>query len=94
MRHLRELRLAYRMALEWAERSVLRLASAKDLDSMRVAMDQLPADARARLVALIKDLSAKLMPTLDSLVAIPAVGDKIKPVIDDLRRKLNGMVTA
>jgi hypothetical protein len=63
------------------------------LDSMRVAMDQLPADARARLVALIKDLSAKLMPTLDSLGAIPAVGDKIKPVIDDLRRKLNGMVT-
>jgi hypothetical protein len=29
-----------------------------------------------------------------SLVAIPAVGDKIKPVIDDLRLKLNGMVTA
>ena len=64
------------------------------LDSMRVAMDQLPADARASLVALVKDLSAKLMPSIDSLVAIPAVGDKLKPLIDELRRKLNGMVTA
>ena len=64
------------------------------LDSMRVAMDQLPADARARMVTLVKDLSAKLMPTIDSLVAIPAVGDTIKPLIDELRRKLNGMVTA
>lgn len=63
------------------------------LDSMRVAMDQLPADARARLVALVKDFSTKLMPTIDSVVAIPAVGDTIKPLIDELRRKLNGLVT-
>jgi len=63
------------------------------LDSMRVAMDQLPADARTRLVALVKDSSAKLMPTIDSVVAIPAVGDTIKPLIDELRRKLNGLVT-
>ncbi len=64
------------------------------LDVMRVAMDQLPADARARLVALVKDLSAKLMPTIDSVVAMPVVGDTIKPLSDELRRKLNGMVTA
>jgi len=63
------------------------------LDAMRVAMDQLPADARARLVALVKDFNAKLMPTIDSVVAMPAVGDTIKPLIDELRRKLNGMVT-
>ena len=41
-----------------------------------------------------KDLSAKLMPTIDSVVAMPAVGDTIKPLSDELRRKLNGMVTA
>jgi hypothetical protein len=63
------------------------------LDSMRVAMDQLPAEARSRLVALVKESSAKLMPVMDSVVAMPAVGDTIKPVIDELRRKLNGMVT-
>jgi Bacterial protein of unknown function (DUF937) len=63
------------------------------LDTMRVAMDQLPADARNRLVALVKDSSAKLMPAMDSVMAMPAVGDTIKPLIDELRRKLNGMVT-
>ena len=64
------------------------------LDSVRVVMDQLPADARARLVALVKDSSATLMPAIDSVMAMPAVGDTIKPLIDELRRKLNGMATA
>jgi Bacterial protein of unknown function (DUF937) len=63
------------------------------LDSMRVAMDQLPVDARNRLVALVKDSSAKLMPAMDSVMAMPGVGDTIKPLIDELRRKINGMVT-
>jgi hypothetical protein len=64
------------------------------LDSMRVEMGQLPADARSRLAALVKELSAKLMPVMDSVVAMPVVGDTIKPVIEELRRKLNGMATA
>jgi Bacterial protein of unknown function (DUF937) len=63
------------------------------LDSMRVAMDQLPADARSRLVPLVKDFSAKLTPTMDSVMAMPAIGDTIKPLIDELRRKINGIVT-
>jgi hypothetical protein len=63
------------------------------LDTMRVAMDQLPVDARNRLVALVKDSSAKLMPAMDSVMAMPGVGDTLKPLIDELRRKLNGMAT-
>jgi hypothetical protein len=63
------------------------------LDSMRVAMDQLPTEARSRLAALVKESSAKLMPVMDSVVAMPAVSDTIKPLVDELRRKLNGMVT-
>jgi hypothetical protein len=63
------------------------------LDSMRVAMDQLPAEARSRLAALVKESSAKLMPVMDSVAAMPVVADTIKPLIDELRRKLNGMVT-
>jgi hypothetical protein len=64
------------------------------LDTMRVAMNQLPADARAKLVALVKDLGAKLMPTIEAATAIPAVGDTLKPYVDDLRSKLNALGTA
>jgi hypothetical protein len=63
------------------------------LDSIRVAMDQLPAEARTSLVALVKDVNAKLTPVMDAVVAMPTVGDTIKPLVDELRRKLNGMVT-
>ena len=64
------------------------------LDTMRVEINQLPADARARLVALVKDLGAKLLPTIQAATAIPAVGDTLKPFVDDLRSKLNAMGTA
>jgi hypothetical protein len=64
------------------------------LDTMRVAMNQLPADARAKLVALMKDLGAKLMPTIEAATAIPAVGDTLKPYVDDLRSKLNALGAA
>jgi hypothetical protein len=61
------------------------------LDSLRGSMDQLPPDARTKLAALFKDLAAKLTPPLDSVVAMPVVGDRIKPLLDELRRKLNAM---
>jgi hypothetical protein len=64
------------------------------LETMRVVMSQLPGDARAKLVTLVQELSTKLMSTLDSAVAIPAVGDTIKPFVDDLRSKLRAMGAA
>jgi hypothetical protein len=64
------------------------------LDTLRFTINQLPVDARAKPVALVKDLSAKLMPTLDSAVTLPAVGNTVKPFVDELRHKLNAMVTA
>jgi hypothetical protein len=64
------------------------------LDTMRVGMNQLPAEARARLVALVKDLRAKLMPTIEAAMATPLVGDTLKPYVDDLRSKLNALGTA
>ena len=64
------------------------------LDTMRGAMNQLPADARARLVAMVKDMGAKLLPMIESAMAIPAVGDTLKPYVDDLRSKLNALGTA
>jgi hypothetical protein len=64
------------------------------LDTIRVGMNQLPADARGKLVALVKDLGAKLMPTIEAAMAIPTVGDTLKPYVDDLRGKLNALSTA
>jgi len=64
------------------------------LDTMRGALNQLPADARAKLIALVKDLGAKLLPTIEAATAIPAVGDRLKPYVDDLRSKLNALGTA
>jgi hypothetical protein len=64
------------------------------LDTMRVALNQLPTDARARLVALVKDQGTKLLPTIEAAMAIPAVGDTLKPYVDELRSKLNALGTA
>ena len=43
-------------------------------------MNQLPADARAKVVALVKDLGAKLLPTIEAAMALPAVGDTLEAV--------------
>ena len=64
------------------------------LDTMRVALNQLPSDARAKLVALVQEQGTKLMSTLDAVIAIPAVGDTIKPFVDELRNKLRAMGAA
>jgi hypothetical protein len=64
------------------------------LDTIRIAMNQLPVDARAKLAVLVKDLGAKLMPTIEAATAIPAVGDTLRPFVDDLRSKLNALDTA
>ena len=64
------------------------------LDTIRVTMNQLPSDVRAKVVALVQELGTKLIPTLDAVIAIPAVGDTIKPFVDELRSKLHAMGTA
>ena len=63
------------------------------LDALRVGLDQLPTDARAKLVTVVKDLGAKLMPTIEAAMATPVVGDTLKPFVDDLRSKLNALGT-
>jgi hypothetical protein len=63
------------------------------LDSLRGAMDQLPAEARARLVALCKDGASTLMPTINSAMAIPGVSDRLQPIVDEIRAKLMAVVS-
>jgi hypothetical protein len=64
------------------------------LDTMRFALNQIPVDARGNLVTLVQDQSTKLLSTIDAVMATPVVNDTIKPVVDELRRKLNAMGTA
>jgi Bacterial protein of unknown function (DUF937) len=64
------------------------------LDSLRAGMDQLPLDLKARIAALIKDQGAKLTPVFDSIFAMPVVGDRLKPLIDELRTKMNTLASA
>ena len=52
------------------------------LDALRVGLNQLPTDARA-----------KLMPIIEAAMATPVVGDTLKPFVDDLRSKLNALGT-
>ena len=63
------------------------------LDALRVGLNQLPTDARAKLVALVQDQGAKLMPTIEAAMATPVIGDTLKPFVDDLRSKLNALGT-
>jgi Bacterial protein of unknown function (DUF937) len=63
------------------------------LDALRVGLNQLPTDARAKLVALVQDQGAKLLPTIEAAMATPVVGDTLKPFVDDLRSKLNALGT-
>jgi hypothetical protein len=59
------------------------------LDSLRGSVDQLPSDARGKIAAQFTDLRAKLTPAVDSVLAMPAVGDRLKPLIEELRTKMN-----
>jgi hypothetical protein len=64
------------------------------LDSLRGSMDQLPPDARAKLAALFTDQRAKLTPVIDSVLAMPVVGDRLRPLIEELRTKMNMVASA
>jgi hypothetical protein len=58
-----------------------------------VTLEHSQLDAALQAEIVVKDCGAKLMLAKDSVVAMPVVGDTIMPVIDELRRELNVMVT-
>jgi hypothetical protein len=63
------------------------------LDALRGAMDQLPTDAKARIIALCKDGASKLMPAINSAMALPGVSDRIQPIVDEIRANLTAVVS-
>ena len=77
-----------------AEAAVPKLRGlSSQLDTLRGSMDQLPAEGKARIVALCKDGASKLMPVINSAMAIPGVSDRIQPIVDEIRAKLTAVVS-
>jgi hypothetical protein len=64
------------------------------LDTLRGTMDQLPLDLKARIAALVRDHGAKLTPVFDSILATPVIGDRLRPLVEELRTKMNALASA
>jgi hypothetical protein len=61
------------------------------LDTMKTAVGALPADAKTTVNSLFETSLASLKPIITKVLAIPGVSEKIKPVVDELLSKINGL---
>jgi hypothetical protein len=59
------------------------------LDSVRKLTDNLPAAAKTKLTTALADSRSTFNAAVDKVMAIPGVGEKLKPVIDELKAKLD-----
>lgn len=59
------------------------------LDGLKKVAAALPADARSKFGPMIADARTSLETAAQKVMAIPGVGEKIKPVIDELMKKLS-----
>jgi hypothetical protein len=59
------------------------------LDAVKKMTATLPTDARAKLTPMITDARTALDAAVQKVSAIPGVGDKIKPVVEELTKKLS-----
>jgi hypothetical protein len=61
------------------------------LDSIKSGIGTLPADAKTQMTSLFQSSWAKLKPTIDRVMSIPGVSEKIKPVVDELVTKATAL---
>ena len=61
----------------------------KKLDSISTMTSQLPPETRTKLAALADTSRTTLRSAADKALALPGVGEKIKPVVDELIKKLD-----
>jgi hypothetical protein len=64
----------------------------KQLDTIGLSMKALPASTRTKLTSSIKEWRDKLKPTTDKVLAMPAVGDKVKPSIEGMYTKIDALI--
>jgi hypothetical protein len=62
------------------------------LDDAKSTMEKLPADGKEAIRSMLKPALAQLKALTDKAVALPGVGEKIKPVLDEITGKLNALV--
>jgi hypothetical protein len=58
------------------------------LNAIKTTSDQLPTTARSTLSAITRDALPKLRDLIKTVLAIPGVGDKLQPVLNDIVNKL------
>jgi hypothetical protein len=64
---------------------------ANELDRLRTAAERLPAETRERIAEAIKAAASRSRTTLDTLTAMPGMGDDVGPVISALRGKVDAL---
>lgn len=62
------------------------------LDGWKAMMDKVPAAAKGGLTTLLKDSLKSFTELVNKILAMPVVGDKLKPVLTELTTKLTGIV--
>jgi hypothetical protein len=62
-----------------------------EVDGLKGMLDKLPAVGKEGIVTMIKDRLKGLTDMVKTALAIPGVGDKLKPVIEPLMAKLTGL---
>lgn len=65
-----------------------------EFDKLSGLTDQLPADAQKTVASAITAAQPTLSQMFNRVLAIPGVGDIVKPVVDQIRSKLDAMGTA
>jgi hypothetical protein len=61
------------------------------LDDTKASMDKLSAEGKTTMNSMLKSALAKLKELVDKVLALPGVGEKLKPVLDGITSKLNDL---
>jgi hypothetical protein len=62
------------------------------LDGWKAMLDKVPAAAKGGLTTLLKDSLKSLTEVVNKVLAMPVVGDQLKPVLTELTTKLTNLV--
>jgi hypothetical protein len=60
-------------------------------DTLKATLDKIPDAAKGPAKKLLADAIAKLKELADKVLALPGVGEKLKPTVDELMAKLTGI---
>jgi hypothetical protein len=62
-----------------------------NLDAMKATFEKLPEAGRGTIITLVKDHLGKVKDLIAKVTAIPGVGEKLKPTLDDIMAKMTAL---